>query len=238
MRTIPLKGIDFTTMPQDEKTEFNVARNIHHLQLLNISTQKRECHQVAMSPSYVHEETKFAHDPVSMKASESIYQTLLSSGFVNEHTGLIIEDPFRFNWRSVLLNAKIPGVTKYLLTTNNSTIEEALTFAWAHHEFCSTDIDKTLEYFANLTAEKKTISSLPLVSNKSQFDLSRFTPRNSSCSLSTLNIGSSSCKVPCESFENIIVLNANYSSNISSWKVGSYGGLENRMKVCFRHQIT
>jgi hypothetical protein len=157
----PRTAVEFVTMPKDEPTEHFVRENIRSAANLNLLHQARHCLPLPITPTLFSDRAAAGGVPadpassarISTAASAAVRRALGSAGLLDSATGLLFEDPRQSNWREVVSASSAAAAAHGLpMDPDQSALSEIMNVAWAQHEFCATDIQKTFDFFHEAAA--------------------------------------------------------------------------------------
>jgi hypothetical protein len=72
---------------------------------------------------------------------------------------LFVQDPRQCAWREALAHAvpEIPGLGALSLVPDESSLSEVLNVAWAQHELCASDAERTMAFFRLHAARSRSL---------------------------------------------------------------------------------
>jgi hypothetical protein len=139
-------------MNRDTKTD-EKARDIVGNTTTNKHAKKHiRLPSLPMSPTYFSDRIP----TVTQEESSRIYTALLQNGYVDPRTKLLIQDPRRSEWRSVV--GPLLTSSPHSLQADQSPISEVLNVAYGQHEMAREGVKAGLEFC---------VASLPLARRRS-----------------------------------------------------------------------
>jgi len=159
-------ALEFVTMPRDANTELVVNEELRWLQQhqqhqqqqqqASLAVAKRACGPLPVTRFFLYDRTAHAKAPIAAALAASIADALVVKGLVDPASGLLRADPRQADWRLTLerYEPEIAGYADLDTGPDESALSEALNVAWAAHEICASDLNKTFAFFEAAAAAR------------------------------------------------------------------------------------
>lgn len=156
-------ALELVSMPRDFMTEQYVQSNVATAISLGLKVSARHCLPLPVTPTLFSDRARTypgdaadhasSFSRISLAASVEIAAVLEAEGFLDTRTKELLEDPRQSEWRDVLATKGSSLIRNLPMEPDASALSEIMNVAWAQHEFCATDIQKTFDFFHAATTD-------------------------------------------------------------------------------------